>query len=598
MRLRVLARPPGKAAAPEPARLVAYDLETTSIEPGTPRPVYLTAYGPGLRLSTPVDNMAHLADLVATHFLTDELAGASFVAWNANRFDAFFVAAALLLDDRFVSVPYMTQSKSLRGLRVIPREDAGKRTRNGRAWTFADGMAMLGLQGVSLARFTATFAPDYAKLAGVIDWSREAFDATNPLHRAYAERDAEGLWHAMDRAQSIMLTEFRQPLRLTIGATGIRVLQSELPPGVQVRQLPEDAEPIVRDELLRGGFVHCPARYDGAVWKYDLNQAYAHAMRAGPLPAGACSRVNRLPAHARVYMAQVSAELRDPRVPIYVKARDPMGRIRAQLATRLDRVWLTSPEIEQLKAEGVKVQVHQAYVWSRAFNLQAYVDRLERVRTTCEGGPSGPIGTVVKAVGNNSYGKTAEQLDGTDYVIAEHCPDGYVPEGTDDGSDLPFVWWRFSPQSPDRPWHQPQLAAFVTAIVRMQVRRAALLAPDAFVYADTDCVIYSRDLTDQLDIDPGRYGAWKIEEQGAPYLLIAKKVYVRRDGSKASAKGMNVRRLGLADFEAWHAGREPIQDQVQLQNFLRVLKGAEMYRAQTRRGTRVTLSQPAPRETR
>lgn len=591
-RLRVLARPE-KAAAPEPARLIAYDLETTPIAPGTPQPVYLTAYGEGLRLASRIDSMAHLGALIADQLLTDDLAGSYFVAWNANRFDAFMVAAALLTDDRFVLHPYLTGSKALRGLRIQAAADVGKRV--ARAWHFADGMAMLGLQGVSLERLTRTFAPDHAKLAGAIDWSREAFDPDDPVHQAYAMRDSEGLWHAMTRAQAIMLREFDQPLRLTIGATGIRVLASMLPAGVQVRQAPEDAERIIRDEVLRGGYVHCVARYQGPVWKYDINQAYAHAMRAARLPAGALSRCSRVPRSAAAYIVQVSGRLRDPRVPLYVKARDPMGRIRAAYVTELDRVWLTAPEYEQLRREGVRLEVLDCWAWSRAFDLTPYVDRLERVRTTCEGGPSGPTGTIVKAVGNNSYGKTAEVLDGTEYLIARDCPPGWRPDFTDDGDELPHVYWRFSRRPTDRPWHQPQLAAFITSEVRMQVRRAALIDPDAWLYADTDCVIFSRDVTDQLDIDPGRYGAWKIEEAGAHYRIIAKKVYVSHDGSKRSAKGLNVRRLDLADFAAWYEGEEPVQEQTQLQGFLRVLKGAEMYRHQVRRGTRVGGSSTSPR---
>lgn len=589
---RVLSRPrKGEGAAPEPARIVAYDLETTSIEPGTPRPLYLTVYGDGITLASPIDSMTHLADLVTTHLLTDELAGAYFVAWNANRFDAFIVAAALLADDRFVLHPYLTGSKVLRGLRVQFKADAGKRVK--RAWTFADGMAMLGLPGMSLERLTRTFAPDRLKMAGAIDWTREAFDVSNATHQAYAMRDSEGLWHSMQRAQAIMLDQFAQPLRLTIGATGIRVLQSKLPVGVQVRQLPEDCERIVRDEVLRGGFVWCVARHHGPIWKYDINQAYAHAMRACRLPAGTVSRCSRIPRSAGAYIVQVSGQLTEPRVPFYAKVRDARsGRIRADYVRKLEGAWVTAPEYDQLRREGCRLEVLDCWAWSRHFDLAEFVGDLERVRTTCEGGPSGPTGTIVKAVGNNSYGKTAEVLDGTEYLIAQDAPEGWHPDYLDDGTELPYVFWRFSTRPTDRPWHQPQLAAFVTATVRMQVRRAALIDPAAWLYADTDCVIFGRDVTDQLDIDPGRYGAWKIEESGAVYRIIAKKVYVSHDGGKRSAKGMNVHRLGLEDFKAWFDGEAPVQDQVQLQGFLKVLKGAEMYRHQSRRGTRLDLSTP------
>ena len=129
----------------------------------------------------------------------------------------------------------------------------------------------------------------------------------------------------------------------------------------------------------------------------------------------------------------------------------------------------------------------------------------------------------------------------------------------------------------------------------MVVRRAALLSPDSWLYADTDCVIFSTDVTARLDIDAKRYGAWKIEEQGAHYQIIAKKVYTEVGAPgylKRSAKGMNVKRLTSEDFAEWFEGRPPVQDQVQRNNFLKVMQGAEMYRAQTRRGTAVEATPP------
>jgi hypothetical protein len=88
-----------------------------------------------------------------------------------------------------------------------------------------------------------------------------------------------------------------------------------------------------------------------------------------------------------------------------------------------------------------------------------------------------------------------------------------------------------------------------------------------------------------LDIDQRRYGAWKVEEENQHHLIIAKKVYFNQASGKGSAKGMNVKRLSATDFRAWYDGDVPEQHQVQRRNFSDVMAGAEMYRAQTRRGT-------------
>jgi hypothetical protein len=213
---------------------------------------------------------------------------------------------------------------------------------------------------------------------------------------------------------------------------------------------------------------------------------------------------------------------------------------------------------------------------------------------SAEGGPSGPAGTIYKAVGNHSYGKTVEQNEPIETVMAAECPEGFFPYFDEGQADpLPFVWFRWVEDERPKAYHQPQLGAFITAHVRMVVRRAALLAPDAWLYADTDCVVFSRDVTAKLPIHASRYGAWKVEESGAVYEVIAKKVYAEVDPTKdpaklkRSAKGLNVKRLTPQDFEDWFEGNPPQQEQVQRQNFLRVMQGAEMYRAQVRTGTRV-----------
>ena len=195
------------------------------------------------------------------------------------------------------------------------------------------------------------------------------------------------------------------------------------------------------------------------------------------------------------------------------------------------------------------------------------------------------MGRMVKAIGNSAYGKTAEQLDGIEYALGAECPPGFLPWYADDDAEpIENVYWRFDPDSKPRPHHQPQIAAFVTAHVRMVMRRAILIEPESWLYADTDCLMFSRDVTARLDVDPTRYGAWKIEEAGAEYSIIDRKVYVSQDGRKKAARGMDTRALTGAHFEAWFSGRAPRQDQLQLTNFLDVMRGAEMYVSRSRRG--------------
>lgn len=531
--------------------------------------------------------MVHLRAILRTHFLIDDLLGSAFIAWNANRFDAFFIAASLVADDDLLIFPYMTKTKAVRGLRIIKRED--QNNKKAKTWDFLDGMAMLGLTGLSLDKFVANFAPEFPKLKGSIDFEREEFDPTNKQHKAYAMRDSEGLFHAMTRAQNIMLDQFGYPLAVTMGGVCIRIFQDHIPENVAISPLQYTVENAITDYVMRGGYCYCVERYQGPVWKYDINQAYAAAMRDAKLPAGAALNMKTLPDSRCAYIARVIYGSNPKgRIPFYYKT-NINGRITARFdSTEIVDSWLTSIEVEQLQSEGWKLTISEVYAWGQTFTMKNYVDKLESIRMNCEGGPSGPIGTMVKATGNHSYGKTVEIIEPVQYVITNHKPDGFVEYYDDTNNErLENVFWRFDDERKPKDYHKPQIGAFITAHVRMVLRRAILQSPDTWLYADTDCVVFSSDVTSKLDIHAKRYGAWKIEEEGADYQIIAKKVYFKLDGTKRSAKGLNVKKLSAADFDRWHKGEEPKQTQTQLNNFIKVMQGAEMFREQIRKGTKV-----------
>lgn len=575
-----LVRRERKRAAKAP-RVIAYDLETDPIRPGSPRPLYLTAWAPGFEVAERIRSMRQLGEVLTDRLLVQATEGARFVAWNGSRFDTYFVAAALVRDPRFRLRPLLTRSRELRALEVRRACNADK-VRDSTAWVFVDGMAQLGLE-CSLAELLDAFAPELPKLPAP-DWAK-GFDGDNAAHRDYAMRDSVGLWHAMDHAQRIVFDSFGESLGITAGGTGIRVFQAEMPEGVIVKPLEDAAEDVVRQYLVRGGYVFCRGKYDGLAWKYDLNQAYAGAMRDCRLPCGSMLWDRYGPEDTRgAYMVRLSAHNPRNTVPFYVKKLDELGRVRAAYArTVIEDSWVTSDEHRQLVAEGWEIEPHEHWAFARTFTMRAFVDKCERLRQEAPGGPSGPVGRLVKAIGNTAYGKTGESADGLEWCLAAERPEGWLDyyEG-DDAEPIEHVYWRQTEPRP-KPHQQPQLAAWITAWVRMQVRRAALVDPDAWLYADTDSVIFSRDVTDLLDVHPTRYGAWKVESAGERHRIIMPKVYQGPNGIKA--RGMDSYQLTGEHFERWMAGEAPMQTQVQLRNFLDVMRGAEMYRAVTRRGS-------------
>jgi hypothetical protein len=579
----------------KPAKIVAYDYETSRIKAGeSPRPLYITAYAPSaMHLESAINDMAHLLLILKNNFLTPELKRTKFVAWNGNRFDAFITAVALITDSEYRIKPYLSRSKSVRGLKITLKSDHKPNATESEdmtvaGWEFLDGIAMLGLVGTSLAKFLSNFAPDYAKLTGVIDFDKEEFNPENPKHREYALRDSVGLWHGMARAQEIMIDTFNEPLSVTMGATCIKIFKAHIPCNVEVESLIPDVESIINTHVLRGGYCFCVKRFQGPIWKYDINQAYASAMRDGPLPCGAVLRSTRqIDTSRQAYIVRLRAFNSQNKIPFYYRTLEN-ARIKSKFGvSEIEETWVTSIEHRQLIAEGWAIETMEAYLFSSHFDMREFVDKLESLRMRAEGGPSGPIGTMIKATGNHSYGKTVERVDPVDYLIAADCPVDYYPYYGDGATPINHVFWRFVEASKPKSHHQPHIGAFITANVRMVLRRAALISPDEWLYADTDCVVFSCDVTDKLDIDKSRYGAWKIEESGAEYRIIAKKVYSSIDGKHNSAKGLNADKLSASDFERWYGGTPPEQNQTQLQNFLAVMSGADMFRAQKRRGTAV-----------
>lgn len=611
-----------KEFRPRRHKIITYDLETTNIAAGTPIPLYITGYGDDFQVAEVIErnhlgermqllSLFRLLDVLQTQFLTSDNSGCRFVGWNANNFDVFLVALALLKDERYELRPYMTRSKSLRGMRV---ED----TVTGDEWEFLDGMAMTGCM-MKLSKFLEVFAPDYKKLD--LDFENEEFDYTKQVHCEYAMRDSVGLWHALQRAEEIVYNTFKQRLRPTIGNMGIKIFQAHLPKDVRVQPLSDEVDKIVRDYVMRGGYCYCSRRYTGPVWKYDINQAYAAAMREAWLPDGYANRVTQYWArYPGIY--KVNATKRDNKIPFYYRDADGTAVFGM---VEIGETWLTSIEVEQLMREGWMVNVMEGYLFAGRFKMDEYVNKLEHVRMNADGGPNGAVGLMMKAIGNNSYGKTVEQLDGVEYILSVECPEGFLSVNTPDESDvianLPI--WSKQNEPVKKEYHKPQIGAFITAHVRMVVRRAALVCPDGWLYADTDCVVFDRDVTDSLDIHKSRYGAWKQESAGEKYRIVTKKVYAKMygddeikcegcnfwrrgeckkqlvfetgcrefSGKEQHAKGLHVKELSIREFENWSYGAVPQQKQVQRNNLMKVIAGAEMYIERVRKGTAIEIDE-------
>lgn len=574
--------------------IFAYDLETSRISEGTPDLLYITAFGENFKLSMPIrgtNKYQTFCTILETYFLIPDFNKAQFIAWNGNKFDAYFIANALLMSDNWIMQPFLTATKSLRGLRVKTKRRTKSKKTKIYSWQFLDGISMTGIVGKTLKDFLKTFAPELPKLELNLD--EIPFDINNPDHIAYAERDSEGLYVGMKKVESILSDliapdrenkEARIPLKPTIGNVAINHFMDNMPEGVTLKKPYGDLLEILNGPVKRGGYCWCQRQHIGPVWKYDINQAYAAAMRDADLPCGDYANArDYVPEVPGVYEVIISRSDPSP-IPFYYKTEgNNIGRFTRGEKTVI--TWLTTIEIEHLYKEGWEVKVLGGYLWSQAFNFSEIVTRLETLRAMDPEGSSGPLGTMVKAIGNNAYGKTLEQLNGLELILAREAPEGFDLYDPFDES-AGFIYCRN--RVPFRKnYHVPQIGVFVTAHVRCKVRETALLKPYAFLTADTDCVAFSEPVS--LDIDKARYGAWKVEADGINYIIVGKKIYYGADGT-LKAKGLRTKQLSKEDFEKWIVEFGPVQEQIQRNNFLKFISGSDMFRKQERNGTDVKKS--------
>jgi hypothetical protein len=417
---RPLVRTAGKL--PKAYPIVAYDFETTNIptkasDPMTVYPLYLTAFGDGIKLAFELKRSYVLtADAFRILFRACK-PNTMLVAYNANRFDLRILLQALL-DTEFVVEPYAAKMTGLRGAIV---------RRGRKRIQLLDPMAMLGLE-TSLRSFLETFAPAYPK--GEIDFEAGEFDPNNPDHRAYAMRDSEALYYGMTKAAELVADLVGERLRPTIGSLAIRAFVRNMPRDARVPHLRPETYEIVRKVVMRGGYV-VARRYQGPLWTYDLNQAYADAMRATWLPSGMALPVKEFVRDrpgfyyctlGRAERSPIPFVIREPYAPFRMREiyGDESDRTTESLAREM---WLEALEHYERDAIPEKVVtpdwVWNGHVWKVALEFADVPGRYLDLRNKPKDPPFHRIATTV--VGNADDVATQFGFPGLDAFLERLC---------------------------------------------------------------------------------------------------------------------------------------------------------------------------------
>jgi DNA polymerase type B, organellar and viral len=579
---------------------IAYDFETTNItngkdnQPLTPEFRYLTMFSDNVKASVSIEGDEQAIGAIKRYFLREELDGAVFVAWNGNRFDGWLIISLLCRTPSFLRRyrirPFVAKQAGMRGFQITDDEN--------HRWNFYDGIAMLGLIGVSLAEFTKKFAPDHAKLSGTIDWETEEFDSTNEQHVRYAEVDSEGLYFGIVRADEIIFALTGFHLGCTIGGVAVRNLIANLPDDVLIWR-PRGNHWLALQNFARRGGLCFARRYKGPLWQYDMNQCYASQMRTMELPCGNVRYVYSYePGYVGEYVCSIRRTLPSA-IPFLCCPFDgDFSRKSAsvQCFGERARTIICSSEIETLTRWGWEIQVECGWVYDSSFNLKEMVDDLEARRMACES-PNDAIGTCIKALGNHAFGKTGEQPPKGQYVVSEDSPS---EDAILAGEDSDLLWWMpAEDMDNEKLYHRPQLAAHITAGARMALYNEGMKRGDTFVKCDTDSIACCAPVHD-LEFDKARYGAWKTEYNGVDSVVLGKKVNAVYPAwyydakkrkfvtpkAKIVAKGMRIKELGGNQLRDWFdSGEPPLQTQVQVTNWKGATSGRPMFKIQDKHGT-------------
>ena len=147
-----------------------------------------------------------------------------------------------------------------------------------------------------------------------------------------------------------------------------------LPEGVVLKAPHPRLLEILNGPIKRGGYCWCQRQHVGPIWKYDINQAYAAAMRDAELPAGDYAWCREyVPNLPGVYEAGIFRATPSP-VPFYYKLEKDGGKAgRFTTGRRKVTTWLTSIEIEHLLRDGWDITFYGGYLWQDSFNFSDVV---------------------------------------------------------------------------------------------------------------------------------------------------------------------------------------------------------------------------------
>ena len=467
------------------------------------------------------------------HIFKPDHHGKIIYAHNGFRFDYKHLSLSRLADLGFYGEIIADKNNNYKAIDVHSPDGAF-------IWHLQDSFIKFNLP---LKKLLITFAPHLPK--GDINFDKENFDVNNPEHIAYALRDSEGLYYAIEKIDDLFKSRFDisfhdRPTAPSLSLHAFKHFCKHRK--VQYPHAPKFSQDEYRAAYFGGQTLALDCNQHDDVMVIDIHSSYGATMLQNPMPFGEIDSFATPEGSAAQYedadlveaSVYVSRETFPALKSVVVKDGKPH---KGNNAGHLDGYWYGC-ELRQAVAMGTVItDIRRIWRYAETTDiLQRFISILKKMRQA-DGKTKGPLDAVGKLLQNSLYGKFAQEKADSALVFGGEM-------GPDDESEFDYQTQTFSDtvrRVPKESRGLPapiQWGAYITALSRCRLNAAIALAPEKILYCDTDSVFIKRcDFPIFEHLIGPEYGQWGIEDdKRGTFRGIAPKAYMI--GTKRVNKGI------------------------------------------------------------
>ncbi len=314
----------------------------------------------------------------------------------------------------------------------------------------------------------------------------------------------------------------------------------------------------------RGGRSEClwvGKRSDGPFYYLDVNSMYGHILATKNFPDRLYACSDTIDLYRLLYkleryavIADVTIDITEPWFPYKLNRKTcyPVGEFRTTL---------TTPELKLCAAKGWLRAVHRAAWYQQSMLFDDHVTTFSELRKKYDAEDNAGFSKICKLLVNGLYGKFGQRALKIE-IIGECDPRIIKTErvSTDEPGvsfdQIYLAGYIYRESKDGESFHSfPAIAAHVTAYARLYLYRLANLVPVGHVfYMDTDSLVVDQTGYEALkdEIEPGKTGALKIEQQ-SPWLdIYAPKDYAMQGRNRMKGISPKAEKLGEGVYKQTH----------------------------------------------